>query len=142
MVHLGAVMPLLASAGGRVFAAYLDRTSIKWLIQEALADPETQRAGIHSVQDADTMLDTVRRVGFAAIAGTVHPGIAAISAPVFDYTDGIVAALTLVEIEGVLDLSMDGPPVRRLKAAAAALSWRLGARMSERTGATIQNASR
>ena len=34
MVHLGAVMPLLASAGGRVFAAFLDRTSTAGLIRK------------------------------------------------------------------------------------------------------------
>jgi len=56
----------------------------------------------------------------------MHKGIVAASAPIFDYTGRIVAALALVGLEGVLDLEPDGRAIRTLLKATAELSKRLG----------------
>jgi DNA-binding IclR family transcriptional regulator len=83
------------------------------------------RAGLRTMTDVNALLDDVRAQGFAT--GTMHKGIVAASAPIFDYTGRIVAALALVGLEGVLDLKPDGRPVRTLLKAVANLSKRLGA---------------
>jgi DNA-binding IclR family transcriptional regulator len=129
MVQLGGVMTMLTSANGQVFSAFAPKAITAPLIAAELAQRSgaASRAGLRNMADVNALLDEVRRQGFASITGTMHRGIAAASAPVFDYTGRIVAALTLVGLEGVLDLTASGRPVRTLLRAAAALSARLGA---------------
>lgn len=129
MVQLGGVMTMLTSANGRIFSAFAPKTITAPLIAAELAQRNgaASRAGLRNMAEVNAMLAEVRRQGFAGITGTMHRGIAAASAPVFDYTGRIVAALTLVGLEGVLDLTATGQPVRTLLKAAAALSARLGA---------------
>jgi DNA-binding IclR family transcriptional regulator len=128
VVQLGAVMPMLASANGRVFSAFLARELTAPLIAQELRDKKglAHRAGLRSSRDVQAILGEVRAQGFATATGTTHRGIAAASAPVFDYTGKIVAALTLVGMDGVLNLEPHGTPVKMLLKSAAALSARVG----------------
>jgi len=130
VVQLGGVMNVLTSAGGRVFAAYLDRAETTPFITAELAEKGglAAKAGLRTRRDVETMLAEVRALGFASISGTMHAGIAAASAPVFDYAGKIAAALTLVGLEGALDLNPEGQVIGTLRRAAASLSARLGAR--------------
>jgi DNA-binding IclR family transcriptional regulator len=129
VVQLGGVMKVLTSAGGRVFAAHLDRAATAPFMAAELAEAGglAAKAGLRTMRDVDTMLAGVRAQGFAPISGTMHAGIAAASVPVFDYAGKIAAALTLVGLEGALDLAPDGRVIHTLRKAAADLSARLGA---------------
>ena len=129
VVQLGGVMNVLTSAGGRVFAAYLDRAATTPFVTAELAEKGglAAKAGLRTMRDVETMLAKVREQGFAPISGTMHAGIAAASAPVFDYAGKIAAALTLVGLQGALDLNSEGRVIRTLRRAAADLSSRLGA---------------
>jgi DNA-binding IclR family transcriptional regulator len=129
MVQLGGVMSMLASANGRIFSAFAPKEITSPLIALELSQRNGagNRAGLRTMADVNALLNQVRAQGFATITGTMHRGIAAASAPVFDYTGKIVAALTLVGFEGVLDLDAAGRPVRTLLKEAAKLSTRLGA---------------
>jgi DNA-binding IclR family transcriptional regulator len=127
VVQLGGVMNMLGSSNGRVFAAFAPKQMTASLIAAELAERGAARAGLRTMADVNALLDDVRAQGFATAIGTMHTGIVAASAPVFDYTGKIVAALTLVGLEGVLDLERTGRPVRTLLKAAAELSKRLGA---------------
>lgn len=135
VVQLGAVMTMLTSANGRVFSAYLAKELTAPLIAAELRDRKglAARAGLRNQRDVNAVLDKVRAQGFATASGTTHRGIAAASAPVFDYTGKIVAALTLVGVEGVLNLSPRGQPIKTLLKAAEGLSSRLGGVTSEAT---------
>jgi DNA-binding IclR family transcriptional regulator len=135
VVQLGAVLSMLTSSNGRIFSAYLAKDVSGPLIAEELNSRNgmASRAGLRSIRDVNAMLADVRAKGFATARGTMHQGIAAISAPVFDHAGKIVAALTLVGMEGVLDLSPDGRPVRTLLKAATDLSARIGAPSSKET---------
>jgi DNA-binding IclR family transcriptional regulator len=125
VVQLGGVMSMLGSANGRVFSAFAPREMTAPLITAELAERRGARAGLRTMADVNTVLNDVRAQGFAT--GTMHEGIVAASAPIFDYTGRIVAAIALVGLEGALDLKPDGRPVRTLLKAAAELSKRLGA---------------
>lgn len=129
VVQLGAVMTMLTSANGRVFSAYLAKELTAPLIAAELGERRglAARAGLRTMRDVDAILDKVRAQGFATASGTQHHGIAGVSAPVFDYTGKIVAALTLVGMEGVLDVSPQGKAVRTLLKAASDLSSQIGA---------------
>jgi DNA-binding IclR family transcriptional regulator len=129
VVQLGLVLPLLTSSNGRIFAAYLDRPITKSFIDAELAIPNgpAARAGLHSVADVDKLLATVRKNAVAVAKDLVYPGIAAISAPVFDHRNALVAALTVVGVQRSIDLSWRGRPAQAVIASAKALSRRLGA---------------
>jgi DNA-binding IclR family transcriptional regulator len=128
VVQLGGVMSMLDSANGRVFSAFAPKEMTETLIAAELAKRPVSRAGLRTMAEVNAMLERVRRHGFAT--GTMHRGIVAASAPIFDYTGRIVAAIALVGLEGVLELTPEGRPVRTLLRATAALSKRLGAASS------------
>jgi len=125
VVQLGGVMSMLGSANGRVFSAFAPRELTGSLIAAELGERSVARAGLRTMAEVNALLDDVRAQGFAT--GTMHTGIVAASAPIFDYSGRIVAALALVGLEGVLDLTPDRRPVRTLLRATAELSKRLGA---------------
>jgi DNA-binding IclR family transcriptional regulator len=127
VVQLGAVMTMLTTANGRVFSAYLPKELSGPLIAREISGGMAARAGLRTARDVNGMIADVQARGFAAVSGTMHRGIAAASAPVFDHAGTIVAALTLVGMEGVIDLRPEGRPVRTLLKAAAELSARIGA---------------
>ena len=133
MVQLGGVMSMLTSSNGRVFSAFAAREMTGALIAAELGERGglAAKAGLHTMAEVEALLEHVRAEGFATAPGTLHKGIAAASAPVFDYTGRIVAALTLVGLEGVLNIDANGRPVRTLLKAAADLSQRLGAASSK-----------
>jgi DNA-binding IclR family transcriptional regulator len=125
VVQLGGVMSMLDSANGRVFSAFAPKEMTEPLIAGELAKRPVSRAGLRTMSEVNAMLKSVRAHGFAT--GTMHRGIVAASAPIFDYTGRIVAAIALVGLEGALDLTPDGRPVRTLLKAVAGMSKRLGA---------------
>jgi DNA-binding IclR family transcriptional regulator len=129
VVQLGGVMNVLTSAGGRVLAAHLDRAATAPFMTAELAAKNAlaAKAGLRTMRDVDAMLAEVRASGFAAISGTMLAGIVAASVPVFDYAGKIAAALTLVGLEGQLELDPESRTIRTLRAAAEDLSRRLGA---------------
>jgi DNA-binding IclR family transcriptional regulator len=91
-LRLGDVMPLLSSATGRCFAAYLSRDAITPMLKDEIARAQKQhRADVPaSLAEARVLLDDVRQRGAARVVDTLLPGIVAFCAPVFD-SDGHMA---------------------------------------------------
>ena len=93
----GTVMtPLMASATGRLFAAFLPDRITRPIIEAELSrlvltDQPAPRA---SRKLADEMLAEVRRHGLARALGNPIPGINAFSAPVFDSGGNIALCIT------------------------------------------------
>lgn len=127
-LRLGDVMPMLASATGRCFAA--------WLPREATADliaPEVERARRARRSDLPltpeaiaAMLAEVRERGTARVVDTVLPGIVAFCTPVFDSSGHIVIGLTTLGSVATFDPEYGGAIDAPLRAAAERLSSDLG----------------
>ena len=128
VVQLGMTLPLLTSSNGRVFAAYLPWPAIRPLVRGELADRTglAARAGLRRIEDVEALLAGVRKKGFAIAPGTVQADVLGVSAPVFDHSGAVVAALTLVGVVGSVRCSSNSREVAALRAAARALSRRLG----------------
>jgi DNA-binding IclR family transcriptional regulator len=130
-VHLraGAVMPLLGSATGRAFAAWLPEPATARLLGEELT--RARRAGRDDLPlDAagvERLRTEARRHGVARVKGQLLPGIHALSVPVFDHEGRMVLAITALGHAGRFDADWAGAPALRLRAVAAELSQRLGA---------------
>jgi DNA-binding IclR family transcriptional regulator len=102
-VPLGAVFPLDRGSGGKVLLAWADD------------------AGRFEVRAHD--LAEVRRRGWAETAGEREPGVASVSAPVFDGSRMVVAAIS---VSGPID-RLGQHPGRRLGAAVTAAAGELSA---------------
>jgi len=110
VTRVGSVLPLLSSASGLIFAAYLP-------------EEDTPRNAA-----AERRLKIVRHSGLAAVQGLFFPGIDALAAPVVDAAGKLAAAVTVLGPTTSFDASLAGTVAGRLARTAAAISARLGYR--------------
>lgn len=110
------MMPLMGSATGRLFAAFLPERMVADMLASEVADEQEET------------LAEIRRHGVARARGRPIPGINAFSAPVFNSDGFLVMALTALGVVGAFDTAWDGPVAVKLKTAADEVSWRLGRR--------------
>jgi DNA-binding IclR family transcriptional regulator len=129
-LRLGDVMPLLSSATGRCFAAYLSSEAITPLLKQEIATArKQQRAGVPTtLAQARQLLEEVRHRGMARVVDTLLPGIVGFCAPVFDADGHVVLGLVALGPGGSFDPEWDGAVARPLHEAAAQLSKDLGYR--------------
>ncbi|MBG9388807.1 IclR family transcriptional regulator [Caenimonas aquaedulcis] len=129
-LRLGDVMPLLTSATGRCFAAYVSKEAITPLLKEEIA--RAQRQGRTDVPttlaQARAQLDEVRQRGMARVVDTLLPGIVGFCAPVFDSDGHIALGVVALGATGTFDAAWGGAVDKPLRAAAAQLSSDLGYR--------------
>lgn len=119
-IKAGSQVSVARSAPGRLFAAYLPAERTEALVRAELDDDAAAYA------EFAAMVDEVRANGFAVSMGSFMPGISAISCPVFGQDGVIAAALTVVSMVGVLDVSPSSEAIAKIKAAGAALSRAIG----------------
>lgn len=128
-LRLGDVMPLLSSATGRCFAAYVPPPISAPLLQAELAQAaKMQRPDLpQHMADVHTLLQEVRERGMARIVDTLLPSIGAFCAPVFDADGRLALGITALGSVASFDPDWGGSIEVPLRAAAARLSHDLGA---------------
>jgi DNA-binding IclR family transcriptional regulator len=137
-LRLGDVMPLLSSATGLCFAAFLSprllataarpQGRLALLVKDELARNQKlarQDVPITMAGVAD-MLDEVRSRGMARAVNTLLPGVAGFCAPVFDADGHLVLGMVALGSLATFDPDWDGAVARPLAAAARQLSRDLG----------------
>jgi DNA-binding IclR family transcriptional regulator len=124
-VRVGSTLPVLCTAVGRIFAAYLPRQETAELLESERRSLRrtARRADLRSAGD---MRAAVRRNGMAAVEGDLVPGVTALAAPVFDHRKRIVASIALLGGPEHLDASITSEAATLLRSAAEAISQRLG----------------
>jgi DNA-binding IclR family transcriptional regulator len=127
-VRVGSVLPLMATATGRIFAAYLPSAEIEPLLtKEAAAAPQLQSEP-YEPSKIEAVLADVRASGIAAIEGTLVPGVCALAAPIFDHRGRAIAAIGALGRTEEMDATSNSPVARCLIEAAAVISKKLGYR--------------
>jgi DNA-binding IclR family transcriptional regulator len=119
-IRVGSILPLLQSATGRVFAAFLPSDMTASILREEMRDAHQLAAQVRN------LLDQTREHRLAHVEGVLVPGVNAIAAPLFDHKGriaGVVGALGRTE---EMDVAYDGPVARALLQAATEISRRLG----------------
>ena len=129
-LRVGSVMPLTRSATGGVFLAFLPRGTTEPLLKRELQ--ENGRHGIAPTTEAEieASVQRTRRIGAARTSDFI-PGIAGISAPVFDHTGDMVLALTALGYSKPFEVQL-GALTAAVSKAAVRLSARLGYRAPSR----------
>jgi len=117
-LSLGTRLPLLSSATGHVFLAYLPPGEVESQLRRELA--AHRRAGRAHATDPGAIRSAVRAAGFASVDGQFIPGLAAAAAPALDGQGRPEAVVTLISTDGAIT-DPDGPAVAALRASVAAV---------------------
>ena len=127
-LRLGDVMPLLSSATGRCFGAWLPAGRTAAALQRELAQvQQTGRTDLPQTSaQAQALFAKVRADGTAQVIDTLLPGVAALCAPVFDARGQLVLGITTLGSPALFDPSCGGTIDQPLKALAHQLSQDLG----------------
>lgn len=125
-VREGRNLSMLASASGRVFLAYLPDAMTAPFVERELTDRKRQDPLGAAGKSIESIRTEVRRHGIGRGLGEENPGLAAISAPVFDANGRLALCIGLISTFGGFDTSYKGEPSTTLRNAAAELSRRLG----------------
>ncbi|SAL26104.1 IclR family transcriptional regulator [Caballeronia peredens] len=119
-LKLGDVMPLLSSATGLLFAAYLPRSKTQPMLDRELA------ALKQTMADVEPLIAEVRERGAARVEGMLLPSIHAFCTPVFDSTGELALGLIALGHEGAFDTHWGGEIDSALRECARGLSYELG----------------
>ena len=127
-LRAGTVLPLYKSATGKAFASFFRSPFLKRMLDDELREISgSSKTAITTVRrQFEKTLTEIRHHGISRATGSLTPGINGFSAPVFDHTGGMVAAITSLGTVGEFNVEWDSPLVRAMLAAAENLSRRLG----------------
>ncbi|MCU6794487.1 IclR family transcriptional regulator [Paenibacillus sp. WQ 127069] len=109
-IQAGYRLPLLMTALGKCFAAFLPPAQVQPLLQQ-----EIRKYGLDNHM-VDEELKKIRgaRVSFRNTPFAGIPGSMSVASPIFDYTGNMVAALCLIGFAGEIDFSQSSAEVIRL----------------------------
>jgi DNA-binding IclR family transcriptional regulator len=133
-LKLGDVMPLLSSATGLLFAAYLPRSKTAAMIERELADSHlaSYANAPRTPEEVETLLANVRTHEAARVEGMLLPTIHAFCMPVFDSTGDLALGLIALGHEGTFDIRWDGTIDTAMRECAQKLSYELGYSATQR----------
>jgi DNA-binding IclR family transcriptional regulator len=88
---------------------------------------ESSKTAITTIRrQLEKSLTEIRARGIGRATGSLTPGINGFSAPVYDHTGSMVAAITALGSMGEFDAEWDSPLASAMLSAAQSLSHRLG----------------
>ena len=128
-LRAGTVLPLSNSATGRAFAAFYRSPYLQKQLEKELQQvAATAREDISVLRkQLEDNLAEIRTKGVSRATGSLTPGINGFSAPVFDQSGLMVAAITSLGPVGEFDVAWESPLAQAMLEASTALSLRMGA---------------
>jgi DNA-binding IclR family transcriptional regulator len=130
-VRIGSVLPVLGTAIGRLFLAYLPAKQTRRFAaaerRKVIGERPASAAGAPlSQSELETLLADIRARRLSRAGSPLLAGVDAVAAPVFDYRGHLVAVICAVGRSDAMPTRWDGPVVRALNETASDLSRRLG----------------
>ncbi|MGE0736468.1 MAG: IclR family transcriptional regulator [Alphaproteobacteria bacterium] len=119
-MQVGTVLPILPTAAGRVFAAFLPAIQTQPYIDSELSAQQRPRA--LDDKQVEAIVADVRARRLARIEGDYVPGVSVLAVPIFDPDGHIAAVLGVLGRTEALEASYDGPVARALHEYAERLS--------------------
>jgi len=93
---VGAVLPMLQTASGLVFAAYLPRHFTEPIIKAELEADARVDLFARDLAGVDRLTTQVRKQGYAFNEGHLLPGVSAVAFPLMDRTKSLIAVLAVM----------------------------------------------
>jgi DNA-binding IclR family transcriptional regulator len=126
--RVGEVMPILSSATGHVFGAWMPRSATSRPIADELEKNRSQRnrGTIASMQAAERLFSETREFGVGWVKGGLNPSVNAVSAPIFDYSGTLVGALSSLGPADSFDEDPKGSLAKQIRHFALQISGELG----------------
>jgi DNA-binding IclR family transcriptional regulator len=119
-IKVGFVFPLLSTATGNIFLAYMPRRDTERLVErEGQLAPEL-------LARQDAIIGQVQKDRLVISEGHLFRGFSAIAAPVFDHTGALAGSVTLLGIGSRIDRSPKSEMVAQVRQTALDLSRELG----------------
>lgn len=134
--RVGGLLFLTMTAAGHVFRAFLPEAVTNSVLEKEFTDSESSRRAYYGIDRhtyASAIRDTQER-GYGAATNMPTPGISAVSAPVFDFTGRLLAAVTTFGPTALMTLDKDDRVASRLLAFTTQLSKDLGYQSTRHTG--------
>ena len=124
-IRMGSVLPVLTSASGMIYAAFLDGQPVRDMMQ--LEREQLRHEGRSDLlRLLELEISKARKTGIATIRNVLTHGVNAVSAPVFDYQGHLEGVVTALGPEANFDVGHDGVIARAVYAAASSASRALG----------------
>ena len=95
-MRVGGVLPILQTATGLAFAAFLPRHFTEPFIRTALNAEDGLKLFARDLATIDRLIIQVRKQGYAFNEGHLMPGVSAAAFPLIDRTTTLVAVLTVM----------------------------------------------
>jgi DNA-binding IclR family transcriptional regulator len=95
-MRVGAVLPILATASGLAFAAFLPRHFTEPLIRTAIKAKDGLNLFARDFATVDRLIVQVRKQGYAFNEGHLLPGVSAVAFPLFDRAKTLVGVLAVM----------------------------------------------
>jgi DNA-binding IclR family transcriptional regulator len=127
-VSVGSILPVLRSASGRVFLAYLSRRMTDRIVRRELANSAAKRTGfeLRTMKDVDGLIAKVWRLRAGWTKDDLVVGLNAIAAPIFDHQGVIVASLTILDNTDAVELGSRKSMLGELRRVSDEVSHKLG----------------
>lgn len=127
-LRVGSVMSVFGTATGRAFAAAMPLERLERTVLAPVGEEPGPRSAPWKQRRAELeeIAVEVRRHGVARAAGKPIPGVNAFSAAAFDHEGQPAIVITVLDHQDRLDAAWNGAGAQAVKAAAAAISARLG----------------
>lgn len=130
-VRVGSTMPLIRSATGQVFGAFLPAEMTRPFLERELSEKPVSTP-VRTLSAAKALFVKVRQTGLGLADGSFQASVAGLSVPVFGERGALAGALTVLGLRGSFSLSDDGHVATSLRKWSALLSARLGALVVDR----------
>lgn len=128
--RVGTTVPLLNSANGRVFLAWLPATLTHDLVRHELELAASPYTTIKTRDDVEKLAEETRARGMARVGSELVPGIASLASPVFDGQGRLAMSLAVMGTTESFGSEWDSPIALALRAAAENLTNRLAGKIS------------
>ncbi len=118
-IRVGYVLPLVSSMTGRVFLAHMPRPETDPVLR--LREPEASANPALITE----IIEKVRKLGVASSGNQSYEGFSALSAPVFDHANALVASVTVLGLRSAVDFDSASSTAEALRACARDISARM-----------------
>lgn len=125
-VRVGSTLPLLRSATGQLFGAFLPPDRTRPFLEKEIAAGTGKPFGVDSFETAERFFSNVRSIRLGVARGNFLPGTEALAAPVFDQHHRLAGTITALGLGALFDASATGSIATALRRTAERLTERLG----------------